>query len=89
VSAFECVRNWSVGTINIPGNNRLRRFTLGRPTQLPDFTLDGLFWLNWGASSTRKNIRKGKAKKKINFQNVQLFHFSDIVYFVTTLLEKR
>ena len=30
----------SIGTINIPGTNRLRCFTLGRPTQLPDSSLD-------------------------------------------------
>ena len=44
--------NWSISTVHIPETNRLRRFNLGRPTQLPDSALDGSYWLNWGASSS-------------------------------------
>jgi hypothetical protein len=45
VNTFE---KWAVGVLDVPGTNRLRRFTTGRPSQLPDTSLDGSYWLNWG-----------------------------------------
>ena len=45
LSTFE---KWSTGVLHIPGTNRLRRFELGRPMQLPDAALNGSYWLNWG-----------------------------------------
>jgi len=48
--------------------NRLGRFTLGRPTQLPDSSLDGSHW-------TIEITCKGKAKKEINFWKMQVSSF--------------
>ena len=39
---------WSIGEMHITGTNRLRKFELGRPLQLPDAALNGSYWMNWG-----------------------------------------